>query len=90
MHFGRIAGALILLCSTLTADVAVLKDGNRVAGKIVEKGSVVEITTDSGLRAYSKDEVEKIVKNPLEILGDVDKVINQAKTDYQTALTMPD
>ena len=90
MNFGRIAGALVLLCSTLAADVAVLKDGNRVAGKIVEKGSVVEITTDSGLRAYSKDEVDKIVKNPLEILGDVDKVINQAKTDYQTALAMPD
>ena len=90
MNLGRSLGLLALLSSSLAADVAILKDGNRVAGKVVEKGAVVEITTDSGLRAYSKDEVDKIVKNPLDILGDVDKVISQAKTDYQAALLMPD
>jgi hypothetical protein len=86
----RILGALVLLSSTLTADVALLKDGSRVAGKVVEKGNVVEITTDAGLRAYTKDEVDKIVRNPLELLGDVDKVLSQAKIDYQAALAMPD
>src|SRR5579872_1202585 len=90
MSLGRFLGILFLLSSTLAADVVVLKDGNRVAGKVVEKGSVVEITTDAGLRAYSKDEIDKIVKNPLEILGDVDRVIAQAKDEYQKALEMPD
>src|SRR5579862_1182978 len=90
MNSVRILGLLALLSSSLAADVAVLKDGNRVSGRIVEKGSVVEITTDSGLRAYSKDEVDKIVKNPLDLLGDVDAVIAQAKGDYQKALDMPD
>lgn len=90
MNFGRALGLLALLSSSLAADVAILKDGNRVAGRIVEKGSVVEITTDAGLRAYAKDEIDRIVKNPLEILGDVDRVINQAKTDYQAALLLPD
>ena len=90
MNAVRILGALALLSSSLLADVAVLKDGNRVSGRIVDKGSVVEVTTDAGLRTYAKDEIEKIVKNPLEILGDVDKVIHQAKTDYQAALGMPD
>ena len=33
----RILGALLLLCSTLTADVAILKDGSRISGKVVEK-----------------------------------------------------
>jgi hypothetical protein len=90
MNAVRILGLLALLPSTLAADVAILKDGNRVSGKIVEKGNVVEITTDAGLRAYSKDEIDKIVKNPLELLGDVDRVIAQAKMDYQAALLLPD
>lgn len=90
MNAVRVFGLLALLSSTLTADVAILKDGNRVSGKIVEKGNVVEITTDAGLRAYSKDEIDRIVKNPAELLGDVDRVLSQAKDDYQAALTLPD
>src|SRR6185295_11592683 len=90
MNLVRSFGLLALLSSTLAADVAILKDGNRVSGKVVEKGQVVEVTTDSGLRAYTKHDVEKIVKNPLEIMGDVDRVIGQAKLDYQAALAMPD
>ena len=37
MSLGRFLGILFLLSSTLAADVVVLKDGNRVAGKVVEK-----------------------------------------------------
>jgi hypothetical protein len=90
MNLARAFGILALLSSTLTADVALLKDGNRVSGKIVEKGQVVEVTTADGLRTYTKDEVQKIVKDPREILGDVDKVLADAKADYQKALEMPD
>lgn len=86
----RILGALLLLCSTLAADVAILKDGSRISGKIVEKPMFWEVTTDAGLRTYTKDEIAKIVKDPKEILGDVDTVLSQAKTDYQVALAMPD
>jgi hypothetical protein len=86
----RVLGLLALLSSTLAADVAVLKDGGRVSGKILEKGQVVEVTTADGLRTYSKDEVQKIVKDPKEILGDVDKVLADAKADYQKALDMAD
>jgi len=86
----RILGALLLLTSTLAADVAVLKDGSRVSGKVVEKPMHWEVTTDAGLRTYTKDEIAKIVKDPKEILGDVDSVLSQAKIDYQAALAMPD
>ena len=75
----RVLGVLFLLSSTLLADVAILKDGNRVAGKVVEKAQHWEITTDGGLRTYLKEEVDKIIKDPKELLGDVDKVLTEAK-----------
>lgn len=84
----RICGILILLSSTLLADVAVLKDGSRVSGRVVEKPKLWEVTTDGGLRTYLKEEVEKIVKDPKELLGDVDQVIADAKDGYQKAIAM--
>src|SRR5690242_4133911 len=84
----RVLGVLFLLSSTLLADVAILKDGSRVSGKVVEKSQHWEITTDGGLRTYLKDEVEKIVKDPKELLGDVDKVLADAKTEYTNAVAM--
>src|SRR5262249_18415650 len=76
---------LLLLGSTLLADVAILKDGGKVSGKIVEKPQHWEVTTDAGLRTYLKEEVDKIVKDPKELLGDVDKIIAEAKADYTKA-----
>src|SRR6185436_7248095 len=84
----RVFGLLILLCSTLAADVVVLKDGSRVSGRVAEKAQYWEVTTDGGLRTYLKEEVEKVVKDPKEILGDVDKTIESAKADYQKAVAM--
>jgi hypothetical protein len=86
----RVFGVLFLLSSTLLADVAVLKDGSRVSGKVVEKPKHWEITTDGGLRTYLKEEVDKVVKDPRELLGDVDKVIAEAKDEYQKAVAMPE
>jgi len=86
----RILGLLLLISSSLAADVAVLKDGSRVSGRVVEKPKHWEITTDAGLRTYAKDEIDRIIKDPKELLGDVDAVISQAKLDYQKALAMPD
>jgi len=84
----RVIAVLCLLSTTLLADVAVLKDGSRVSGRIVEKAQSWEVTTEGGLRTFLKEEVEKIIKDPKELLGDVDKVIAAAKDDYQRAVAM--
>lgn len=84
----RVFGVLFLLSSTLLADVAILKDGSRVAGRVVEKPKHWEITTDGGLRTFLKDEVERIIKDPKELLGDVDKVLADAKGEYTNAVAM--
>ncbi|HVR82925.1 MAG TPA: hypothetical protein VMU54_01355 [Planctomycetota bacterium] len=82
----RALGLSLLLGGTLWADVAVLKGGTRVAGKIVEKTDHYEVTTEGVLRTFLKDEVERIVSSPKEFLGDADKLIDEARADYQKAL----
>ena len=84
----RVFGVLFLLSSSLLADVVVLKDGNRVSGKVVDKQKHWEVTTDGGLRTYLKEEVDKIIKDPKELLGDVEKVMGDAKDMYQKAVAM--
>jgi len=86
----RTAVFLALLCTTLTADVVVLKDGIRVGGKVVEKPQHWEVTTEAGLRTYLKEEVDKVIKDPKELMGDVDKILGDAKADYGKALEMPE
>ena len=83
----RTLGVLLLLAGTLRADVAVLKSGSRVAVKIVEKTDHYEVTTEGVLRTYLKDEVERIVTSPKEFVGDADKLIEEARADYQKALS---
>jgi len=84
----RVIGVLFLLSSALLADVAVLKDGTRVSGRVVDKQKHWEITTDGGLRTYLKEEVDRIIKDPKELLGDVEKVMAEAKDEYQKAVAM--
>jgi len=84
----RVFAVLFLLSTTLLADVAVLKDGSRVSGRVVEKAQSFEVTTEAGLRTFLKEEVEKIIKDPKELLGDVDKAMTAAKDDYQRAVAM--
>ena len=82
----RALGILLLLAGTLRADVAILKGGGRVAGKVVDKVDHYEVTTDGVLRTYLKDEVDRIATSPKEFLGDADKLIDDARADYQKAL----
>jgi hypothetical protein len=82
----RAAGILLLLVGVLHADVAVLKAGGRVAGRVVEKSDHYEVTVDGVLRTYLKDEVDKIVTSPKEFVGDADKLVDEARADYQKAL----
>src|SRR5436190_1257304 len=84
----RALGVTLFLIGTLHADVAMLKGGARVAGRVVEKTDHYEITVDGVLRTYLKDEVDKIVTSPKEFLGDADKMVDEARADYQKALTL--
>ncbi len=89
MRLGSFA-VLVCLCGTLSADVLVLKDGSRVGGRLVEKASHYEITTDAGLRTYLKEEVDKVIKDPKEVLGDADKILAEAKADYLRGMEIQD
>jgi hypothetical protein len=82
----RAFGILLLLTSTLAADVVVLKGGGKVPGRVVDKADHYEVTSDGVLRTYLKDEVDKIVTSPKEFLGDSDKLFEEARADYQKAL----
>jgi hypothetical protein len=86
----RVLAVLVLLCSTLTADVVLLKDGTRVSGKVVDKTAHFEVTTEAGLRTYLKDEVDRVVTSPKEFLGDADAVLDEVKQAYQAALAIED
>lgn len=85
----RAAGILFLLCAPLAADVILLKDGGRYSGKVVDKKSHYEVTTDGGgLRTFLKDEVAKVITNPKEMTADADPLFDQAKADFQAALAI--
>ncbi len=86
----RIGAFLVLLGGTLAADVVVLKDGKKFAGKVVEKPGHYEVTGDGGLRTFLKDEVEKVLTDPRPLLGDSEKLLDEAKQDYQKALEIAD
>ncbi len=82
----RTAILSMLLCGAVAGDVLVLKDGRKVSGKIVEKPSFYEVTTEGGLKTFLKDEAEKVIASPKEFLGDSDALLDEAKKDYQKAL----
>ena len=86
----RLVAFVLLGAGVLAADVVVLKDGSRVAGRVVDKPTHVEVTTpDMGLRTFLKEEVEKILKDPKELLGDSDKLFDEAKKDFERILAAP-
>jgi len=86
----RTIGILLLLGQALAADVVVLKEGGeKVVGRVATKESHIEVTTDQGLRTFLKDEVEKVITDPKEFLGDADSLYEQAKADFQKAVAAP-
>lgn len=86
----KVLAFLLLLASTLFADVVVLKDGTRVAGRVVEKAEFYEVTADGALRTFLKEEVQRVVKSPAEFLGDADKLFDEARADYHKAIALAD
>lgn len=81
---------LLLTAATASADVLVLKDGRKFSGKVVEKGGVVEVTTEGGLKSFLKEEVEKTITSPAELLGDSEKILEEVKQEYLKAVQMSD
>ena len=90
VKIGRAGALLFLLASALSADVVVLKSGQKVSGRVVDKGLHVEVTTDAGLRTFLRDEVEDILTSPKELLGDAEKAFEEAKKQYTEAIALPD
>jgi hypothetical protein len=86
----RVLVLLCLLAQTVAADVVLLKDGSRVVGKVTEKADHLEVTTESGLRTFLKDEVTRVVNTPKEFLGDADKTLDEVKQAYQAAIAIAD
>jgi hypothetical protein len=84
----RTLGAFFLLATSLFADVVVLKGGGKVPGRVVDKVDHYEVTSDGVLRTYLKEEVEKILNSPKELLGDADKLFEEARADYKKALDL--
>ncbi len=79
----------LLLASLAWGDVVVLKDGARIGGKVVDKTTHYEVTVDGVLRTYLKEEVDKVLNSPKELLGDSDKLYEEAKAAYGRALEAP-
>src|SRR5688572_26502009 len=77
----RALGFLLVLCAPLGADVLVLKNGAKVSGRVADKETHYEVVTDAGLRTFLKDEVERHLGEPSELLGDADGLLDQAKQD---------
>jgi hypothetical protein len=90
VNVARAFGLSLLISGTLFADVLVLKDGTKVGGRIVDKGLHYEVTTDAGLRTWTRDEVDHVVTSPKELLGETDKLYDEAKKQYTEALALTD
>lgn len=86
MIAARAFGLTLLLSGTLSADVLVLKDGTKVSGRVVDKGLHYEVTTDACLRTWLRDEADRIVTSPKELLGDSEKGFEEVKKRYGDAL----
>ena len=73
---------LLILCGTLRADVVILKGGAQVSGRVVKKTRHIEVRTTGGLRTFLPEEVERIIKDPKELLGDAEMLYEQAKKEF--------
>jgi hypothetical protein len=67
----------------VAADVVVLKEGGRVSGRVADKGGHFEVTTDTGLRTFLKDEVERVLTSPDELVAEAGPLFESAKADFQ-------
>jgi len=71
-------------------DVLILKSGRKVIGKVVERGDAYEAMVEGQQLVFPKDEVVKWVRSPKEIIGDADRLVEEAKTTYLQAVELQD
>jgi hypothetical protein len=81
---------ILAMAAPVLADVLVLKDGRKVIGKVTEKVDAYEALVEGQQLVYSKDEVTRWVRSPKEIVGDADRLVEEAKAIYKEAVEMPD
>lgn len=86
----RAAAAFLLFALSASADVLILKDKRVFTGKLVEKPSHWEVSTEGGLKTFLKEEVDKVVTSPKEYLGDADKNFDEVKAEFAKAVELKD
>lgn len=87
-----VLGALVLfaVAAPARADVLVLKSGRKIVGKVVEKPDAYEATVEGQSLVFSRDEVARWIRSPKEIIGDADRLVEEAKALYREAVEMKD
>lgn len=86
-----LAGAIFaVLFSPAFGDGLILKDGRKVIGRVVEKPDGYEVTVEGQVMGFPKEQVDRWIKSPKDILGEADKWVNDAKTIYAEAVEMKD
>lgn len=75
----RTALFLLLITGPLAADVVLLKDGRAFNGRVSVKPTHFEVKQGTVLRTFLKEEVDKVLKNPKEILGNADALYVEAR-----------
>lgn len=79
-----------LAISPALGDGIILSDGRKLAGRVVEKPDGFEVTVEGQTVGFSKADVKQWFKSPKEVLGDVDRQIEDAKKLYSEAVVMTD
>ncbi len=72
------------------ADVLELKDGRRIVGDVSVKETHYSVRIDGEELTFTKDEVERHIKSPKEMVGDADKLVEEAKKLWLEAVEMKD
>jgi hypothetical protein len=84
---------LAMLCfavSTAHGDGIILADGRKLSGRVVEKSDGYEVTVEGQTVGFSKAEVKQWFKSPKEVVGDADRLVEEAKKLYSEAVVMSD
>lgn len=76
--------------STARGDGILLKDGRKLSGTVKEKADGYEVTVEGQTMGFGKGDVQQWYKSPKEVLGDADKLVEEAKRLYSEAVVMSD
>ncbi len=89
----RILGTAVLaawISGFAAGDVLVLKDGRKIIGRVQEKTDSFEAVVEGQQLVFDKDEVARWVRSPKEIIGDSNRLVEEAKALFLEAVEMQD